>query len=558
MKKLPIGLSDFKELIQENYYFVDKSLLIRDLLEEGAKALLIPRPRRFGKTLNMSMLHYFFEKMPESNCDLFNHLKISQYPESMVHQGQYPVIFLTFKDAKKLTWDGCLEKIKNVLSSEFRRHKYLLESSELDLQQKNSFQAIIDGSASQGVVENSLKDLTSYLCVYHGKRPIILIDEYDAPIQAGFMNGYYKEIINFMREMLSEGLKDNQSLHFAVMTGILRVAKESIFSGLNNLKICSLMNNAYSDKFGLLEDEVRDLMDHVGLVDNLDDIKTWYNGYASGDDHTVYNPWSVLNYADNDGKFAPYWINTSENAIIKELIEKGSTDLKLDIEQLLAGNAIEKYVNDNIVFQSVFSQADAVWSFLLFSGYLSFDKIYLKEELLYAELRIPNLEVKSFYKIVILEWLKNNMSMKNYLDMLNSLVSGDIQEFKNIFYDFVIKSMSAFDTGGNEPEKFYHAFVLGMLVSLSENYEVKSNKESGYGRYDVMIIPKNPSMYGVIMEFKKAGTDHIDSLEKSAEMALNQIEEKQYATELRVRGVKKIIKLGIAFHGKKVCVKEKV
>ncbi|MBY0353230.1 AAA family ATPase [Candidatus Babeliales bacterium] len=413
MKKLPIGLSDFKELIQENYYFVDKSLLIKDLLEEGAKALLVPRPRRFGKTLNMSMLQYFFEKAPESNRNLFSHLKISQHSESMIHQGQYPVIFLTFKDAKKLTWDGCLEKIKNVLSGEFRRHKYLLESSELDAQQKNSFQAIIDCSASQGVIENSLKDLTTYLHAYHGKRPIILIDEYDAPIQAGFMNGYYKEIINFMREMLSEGLKDNQNLHFAVMTGILRVAKESIFSGLNNLKICSLINNAYSDKFGLLEDEVRDLMDHVGLVHNLDDIKAWYNGYASGDDHTVYNPWSVLNYVDNDGKFAPYWINTSENVLIKELIEKGSTDLKLDVEQLLAGNAIEKYVNDNIFLDNVFSQTDVVWSFLLFAGYLSFNRICSRNGLIFCSLRIPNLEVRAFYKLVIFELLKSDMRTKS-------------------------------------------------------------------------------------------------------------------------------------------------
>jgi hypothetical protein len=307
----------------------------------------------------------------------------------------------------------------------------------------------------------------------------------------------------------------------------------------------------------LLENEVRGLMSDFDLSDKMTDIKAWYNGYASGDDHTVYNPWSVINFADNNGKLQPYWLNTSDNAIIKELIEKGAIDFKLDIEQLIAGNNIEKYVNENIVFDSVFSQSDAVWSFLLFSGYLSFDKIYLKEELLYGSLRLPNLEVKSFYKIVILEWLKNHISMNNYMIMLNSLVSGDVEEFKNIFYDFVIKSFSAFDISGDEPEKFYHAFTLGMLVSLSENYEVKSNKESGYGRYDVMIIPKNTKLHGVIIEFKKVGDLKETSLEKAAELALNQIDEKRYATELEVRGVGSIIKLGIVFNGKKVLVKER-
>lgn len=557
MKKLPIGLCDFEKLILNNYYFVDKTLLIKDILDGGAEAILIPRPRRFGKTLNMTMLRCFFEKTTETKRNLFNALKISEHADIMAHQGQYPVIFMTLKDAKEMGWEKCYEKLMHIISDEFRRHKYLIDSEFLDTKQKGDFQNIIDCCASQSTFENSLKDLSAYLHAYHNKKPIILIDEYDAPIQASFINHYYKEVINFMRGTLCGGLKDNSNLSFAVMTGILRVAKESIFSGLNNLKVCSLLNNAYADKFGLLENEVQELMDYFKLSDKMNDIKAWYNGYASGDDHTVYNPWSVVNFADNNGKFQPYWLNTSDNAIIKELIEKDAIDFKLDIEQLIAGNTIEKYVNENIVFDSVFSQSDAVWSFLLFSGYLSFDKIYLKEELLYGLLRLPNLEVKSFYKIVILEWLKNRISMNNYSIMLNSLVSGDINEFKNIFYDFVLKSFSAFDTGGKEPEKFYHAFVLGMLVSLSENYEVKSNKESGYGRYDVMVIPKNPRLRGVIIEFKKTSAKE-GSLDKAVSLALNQIEEKQYALELAARGIKDILKLGIAFDGKKVLVKEKI
>ncbi|KKQ33041.1 MAG: hypothetical protein US49_C0003G0069 [candidate division TM6 bacterium GW2011_GWF2_37_49] len=558
MKKLPVGLCDFEEIISKNYYFVDKSLLVKDILDGGAKAILIPRPRRFGKTLNMTMIKCFFEKTTESKMHLFDNLNIAKHKDIMAYQGQYPVIFMTFKDIKEPNWEECYEKIKEVIGNEFRRYKYLLESQILDDKQKRDFLNIIDCSASQNIFENSLKNLSEYLAIYHNKKPIILIDEYDVPIQAGFLSHYYKEVISFMRGMLSGGLKDNPNLSFAVMTGILRVAKESIFSGLNNLKVCSLLNNAYSDKFGLLEHEVHELMTYFGFSEKMIDVKEWYNGYASGDDHTIYNPWSIINFADNNGKFYPYWLNTSDNSIVKELIEKGAVDFKLDIEQLIAGNNIEKYVNENIIFDSVFSQSDAVWSFLLFSGYLTFDKIYLKEELIYGSLRLPNLEIKSFYKVVILEWLKNKISMNNYTMMLNSLVSGDIEEFKNIFYDFVIKTLSVFDTSGKEPEKFYHAFVLGMLVSLSENYEVKSNKESGFGRYDVMVIPKNPKLRGIIMEFKKV-TDLIDnSLDKAVEIALTQIDDKKYATELLARGVENIVKLGIAFDGKRVLVKERM
>ncbi|MFH1831284.1 MAG: AAA family ATPase [bacterium] len=556
MKKLPIGLCDFEELITKNYYFVDKTLLIKDILDGGAKATLIPRPRRFGKTLNMSMLQCFFEKTPESKRNLFDNFKISEHHDIMAKQGQYPVIFITFKDVKESKWEKCYEKVTKIISNEFKRHKYIFDANILDVEQKRDFQGIIDGSASQSTFENSLKDLSTYLYLYHNKKPIIFIDEYDATIHTGFLNNYYKDTIEFMRGLLCAGLKDNSNLEFSVMTGILRVAKESVFSGLNSLAVCSLLDNTYSDKFGLLEEEVHELMSHYGLTSKMADIKTWYNGYASGDNHTVYNPWSIINFANNDS-FKTYWLNTSDNAIIKELIEKGSIDFKQDIEQLIAGNNIEKQVDENIVFDNVFSQSDAVWSFLLFCGYLSFDKIYLKDDFLFASLRLPNTEVKTFYKTVILEWLKKNISMNNYSMMLNSLVSGEVNEFKKIFYDFVIKSFSVFDTAGDEPEKFYHAFVLGMLVSLSENYIVKSNKESGYGRYDVMVIPKKPTMRGIIIEFKKIGPSDTDTLEEAVDGALKQIEDKKYATELEAHGIKDILKLGIAFHGKKVLIKEK-
>lgn len=556
MKKLPIGIDNFEELISQNYYFVDKSLLIKELLDNGAKVTLIPRPRRFGKTLNLSMLQNFFEKNENQKRQLFDGLNITKHPDIMNHQGQYPVIFISFKDAKKETWEECYEKIIRLIATEFSRHKYLLDSNTLSTAQQKDFLSVINYTASKTVYESALKDLSFYLTNYHKNKPIMLIDEYDAPIQSGFSNNYYKDVINFMRGMLCAGLKDNSSLKFAVMTGILRVAKESIFSGLNNIEVCSITSIFYADKFGLTEAEVAETTKEYGLISELDKIRAWYDGYHTGQNFNVYNPWSIINFLKNKGIFQPYWLNTSDNLIIKELIENGSNELKQDIEQLLAGNNIEKLVNENIIFDSVYSQSDAVWSFLLFCGYLSFDKIYIKNELLYGSLRLPNIEVKSFYKTVVLDWIKNRVTMSNYLNMLNKLTSGNIEEFKDLFYDFTLKSLSSFDVGGDEPEKFYHALVLGMLVALDENYIIKSNREAGYGRFDLMIIPKNAKELGIIIEFKKVNKRRKETLAKAVKIALEQIEEKQYEAELKSRGITKIIKLGIAFDGKKVLVQQ--
>jgi len=549
-KQLPVGISDFEKLITQNYYFVDKSLLIKEILDSGAEVTLIPRPRRFGKTLNLSMIKCFFEKTKESKAQLFNNLKITQYPEIMKHQGQSPVIFLTFKDVKQTNWQICYEKIRELIGNEFYRHNYLNNSNLLSSIQQKNFKAIIDGIATQAVYENSLKNLSEYLAKYHNKKPIILIDEYDTPVHASFMNNYYAEVISFMRGLLCAGVKDNSSLQFCILTGILRVAKESIFSGLNNLKACSMFSNSYADKFGLLENEVEQILTDYSITTKKEEVKNWYNGYKIGN-KTIYNPWSIINLVDEKCLIQPYWINTSSNDIIKELFLKSDINLKNDIKSLLNKIDIKKMIKESISFQQVFSGGDIVWSFMLFSGYLTFTDCFFEDGLQYCNLKIPNIEVLSFFKETVLEWLKSGIDFTFYQQVLKSLTAGKTHEFKKMFTSFVTKSLSFFDVSGDEPEKFYHAFVLGMLVSLQTTHQIKSNRESGYGRYDVMIIPKDHRQPGIVIEFKKIDIYEKETLQDAAHSALKQIEEKQYEQELLDSGIKKIIKLAIVLMGKK-------
>jgi hypothetical protein len=557
-KKLPIGISDFAEMVSENYFYVDKTLFIKEVLDSGAKATLIPRPRRFGKTLNLSMLRYFFEKTEEPTRDLFKGLAIEQDAECMAHQGQYPVVFLTFKDVKEGNWESCYKKIQEILSDEFKRHKYLLDGDFLMPQEKKDFSELVNRTSSQVTCENSLKNLSSYLAKYHNKRPIILIDEYDSPIHAGFKHGYYDEIVGFMRGFLCAGLKDNSNLEFSVMTGILRIAKESIFSGLNNLKVCSLFSDAYSDKFGLTEAEVQSVMKTFDLPNKMDDIRSWYNGYSTGrDGNRLYNPWSIINCVDCKGRLQPYWVNTSDNQIVKDLIRKSGKDLKEKIELLLEKKSVRERINETIVFQDIYRMASAALNFLLFTGYLTYENYSMEDKRWYANLRIPNDEVDDFYRSVITSWFEGIIG-DDYALMLKSLVGGDIKYFKKLFKNFAEESFSYFDVGKKKSEKFYHAFVLGMLVGLGSEYEVRSNRESGYGRYDVMVMPKDPSKLGIVFEFKTVDHDEKETLELAAQAALKQIEDKQYEQELRARGINQVLKLGIAFEGKEVLVLEEL
>ncbi|MFH1644235.1 MAG: AAA family ATPase [bacterium] len=555
-KKLPVGISDFEKLISNNYYFVDKSLFIKEVLDSGAAATLIPRPRRFGKTLNLSMLKYFFEKQEKTKKHLFDNLAISKELACMDEQGKYPVIFLTFKDIKDMNWDECYESMTKIIGKEFSRHKYLLESSVLQAFEKKEFTQIMDSTANISSYKRALQLLSFYLNGYHKQKTIILIDEYDVPIHSGFINKYYDQVTNFMRIFLSGGLKDNSDLKFSVLTGILRVSKESIFSGLNNLKVCALLNDLYSDKFGLLENDVQTLVAYYQLNSNFEQIKEWYNGYAIGN-NTIYNPWSIINFADNKGAFQPYWINTSDNLIIQELIKNGSDELKEDMELILSDKKVSKPVYENIAFQNIFRNTDVLWSFLLFSGYLTFENKELRDAKTHVDLKIPNVEVKDFFNTVILDWF-SCIGERRYNEILESLVTGNIKTFSITFKDFVVKSFSYFDVSGNEPEKFYHAFVLGILVSLNKTHQIKSNRESGYGRYDVMIIPNDKNKPGVIIEFKKVYKDENETMEQAAKQALRQIEEKKYWQELNDMGIKNVVKLAIVFDGKSVLIKSDI
>ncbi|NFS12404.1 AAA family ATPase [Clostridium botulinum] len=556
-KNIQVGTSDFREIIKENYYFVDKSLLIKEFLENSAKVILTPRPRRFGKTLNMSMLKYFFDiENKDENKDLFKGLEIENEEEIMKMQGAYPVIFLTFKNEKHLSFENLQEGLKSVMYNIYMDHYYLLESEKLSQFDKERFKEILDRKGSIVEFSEALSNLMRYLNKHYNKKVIVLIDEYDVPIQESYLRGYYEEAIVLIRNILTAALKDNVYLEKSLVTGILRVAKESIFSGLNNIEVDSILGINFNDKFGFTEEQVINLLEYYNLSEKIDEVKKWYNGYIFGG-KIIYNPWSVLNYIkNNEIGFMPYWINSSSNDLIKRLLSNGNEDTKKNLEELIQGNSIKKIVDDHVVMKDVEDDEENLWGFLTLSGYLKSVNKELIRGKFNCELKIPNEEVSIFYENLIEKWFKESLTSKKYSIMLNALVTGDVETFAGFFKNFVLNNISYFDVSGEEPEKVYHAFVLGMIVSLSDKYEVKSNKESGYGRYDVMLIPKDTSKLGIIMEFKKIDDFMSKSIEKGIEEALNQIEENKYEAELKERNVSNILKLAIVFKGKKIEVVE--
>ncbi|MBV7275115.1 AAA family ATPase [Clostridium sp. PL3] len=557
MKRIQVGTSDFKELIEGNNYFVDKSLLIKEFIENGAKIILTPRPRRFGKTLNLSMLKYFFDiRTKEETKNLFKGLKIEGEKEIMKLQGEYPVVFITFKNEKYISYEDFKDGIEFLLASLYKEHDYLLQSDKLSEIDKKEYIEMMERRASIASLCNGISSLMGYMNKHYGRKVMLFIDEYDVPIQEGYLRGYYNELIALIRNLLTAALKDNLYVEKSLITGILRVAKESIFSGLNNLKVYSILSFRFSDKFGFTEEEMKELTEYYNLKDSIEEIKNWYNGYIFGG-KVIYNPWSVLNYIDNneDG-FMPYWINSSSNDLIKRLLLKGDKEIKLDLQYLIEGKSINKVIDDTIVMAEVEDSNQNIWSFLLLSGYLKAVKTELIRGRLNCELQIPNEEVHIFYENLIVKWFQEAMTNQKYEEMLSNLVTGDIENFGYAFQEFVINNLSYFDVSGKEPEKVYHAFVLGMLVSISNTHEVKSNKESGFGRYDVMIIPKDISKPGIIIEFKKINVLSKETLEQGKVEALKQIDKMKYDEELKNCNVKDIIKLAIVFKGKEVMISE--
>ncbi len=561
MQKLPVGLSDFKTVIEDNYYYADKSLLIKEVIDQGAQAMLVPRPRRFGKTLNLSMLRCFFEKVERDTSHLFRHLKIWQAGEEYIgKQGKYPVIFLTFKDVKETNWKSALEKMRRLIQEEFLRHEYLRNGQRLRAEERDYIVNIAKLKADQSAYEDSLKQLSNYLARHHDQKVILLIDEYDTPIQAGYVNGYYAEVVGFMRNFLSGGLKDNANLEKGVLTGIMRVAKESIFSGLNNLGVFTLLRPEFSSAFGLTEDEVEQALQDFNLAGHYENVRHWYNGYVFGN-HIVYNPWSIVSYLNSaDKKFRPYWLNTADNAIVEQLLTRGGKELRAELESLIRGESIEKPVEENIVFAEIEKREELLWSFLLFGGYLksvatradAFDPT-----ITLAQLCLPNMEVRGIFTRLIRRWFNDRIEPEKVQMMLRALVKGEIKEFERFLRELVINVFSYHDFGG-ESEKVYQAFIIGLLVWLSGDYEVKSDQESGWGRYDVMLIPKDLRVAGIIIEFKKVNAKRGETKDRAIDQAFQQIAEKNYKSVLAARGIRQIRQLAIVFKGKQVWVKEKI
>ncbi len=575
-KKLPVGISDFKDIVTGNYLYVDKTGFIQEVMDRGDKILLLPRPRRFGKTLNLSMLKYFFDCTPSTwptgsaqnestnhDKNLFDQLAIStsgsQYMDKM---GQHPVISLSFREVKELDWNACLTKIKMLLQEEYAKHYYLLDSDTLIPPEKKYFEQIIDRKGNKGDYERSLGKLLLLLSRHYGKRAVILIDEYDAAIHTGFAHGYYEEIVTFMRNFLTAALKDSdQYLEKGVLTGIMRIAKESIFSGLNNPGVFTLLAEEFDRHFGFTENEVENLLKEFNLFHRYNEVREWYNGYLFGET-VIYNPWSIINFLGSKAKvLKPYWINTSDNAIVESLLSTGGKELKTELELLIRGQSIEKVINDNIVLKHVESNDNMLWSFLLMGGYLKpvSRRMAQTTNKVYYNLAVPNREVRTTYLQVIDNYFSTKIENKSLETMLNALIGGEIKLFEKMLRQIVAAVFSVHDFG-SEPEKVYHALVAGLLVWISDTHEIKSNRESGYGRYDIMIIPRmntsTKQQPGYVIEFKTVDKDDNETVEKAIKAALKQIEDKKYQTELEERGIKNIKKLAIVFNGKDVHVNE--
>ena len=563
MKKVEFSLSDFKELIESNCYYVDKSMFIHELLNNNPRSVtIIPRPRRFGKTLNMTMLKYFFEKPLDgvSNVHLFDGLAITQYPEIMARQGKSPVIFITFKGIKDSTWQGCYEKIIDIIASEYKRFNGILNKTFTEQDEQDIFNAIKSQKATQVQYENALKFLSMHVHRICGTRPIILIDEYDAPMQSGFESEYYEEIKNFMYSFFCAGLKDNNNLEFAVITGILRVAKESIFSGMNNSVSYSLLNDTYADKFGFLQSEVDTMLEYFNVPIPRDEIKHWYNGYrvgrpkhdAQGNEYftTIYNPWAIIECVKTKG-LGNFWVNTGGNFLIKETMRHANATDKQDLIAILQGQPVTKTINDAIVFRDIYRDSSSMWSFLVFTGHLTWNTRNDRLGETVAQLILPNYEVRSSIKKMIAGWfIDERFKRKDQFEQMVSGIQNGIPElFLQMFNNNVLASMSYFDLGA-DGESVYQAFTLGILVSLADTHEVTTNRESGTGRYDLCIIPHDPTQPGTIIEFKRRLFITQGPLATFAQEALDQIKTKKYTTVMKARGIKTIAKIGIAFERK--------
>jgi Predicted AAA-ATPase/PD-(D/E)XK nuclease superfamily len=556
--RIPIGYDDFRTLREAGLEYVDKSDMIRELiLRSAGQVTLFPRPRRFGKTLNLSMLRCWFEKTGEDLSHLFRDLAIWQAGDDVrAHFQRYPVMWLSLKDLKLERFERTMEAIQLKVRALYNEHAYLLESDRLDERQRADVRAILDGTASRGLLDRSLLDLSACLHAHHGERVILLIDEYDEPIHAGYLQGYTKEILDFMRAFFGYALKGNPHLQRAVMTGILRVAKENLFSGLNNPAVYSLLARPFGATFGFTEPEVAALLGRFGLSDKMEEVRAWYNGYLFGGE-IVYNPWSLCNYISRaDEGPQSYWLSTSSNDLVKELLERYAVSLQPVFEVLLEGGSIERRLHENVALNELMQSEDALWGLLVFAGYLRAEdapRDALDRRM--HRLSIPNREVREVYADTFAAWLRRRVEARGggVLELTEALLTGDAEVFQEQLQAFVTDVLSYHDVGKLRPERVYHAFLVGLLAVLEPGHQVRSNRESGSGRPDVLIRPRNAGEPGVVLELKVARPSK-KTLEQALEEGLAQLEGMDYGAELRAAGASPVHAFAVAFDGKEVRV----
>ena len=551
-KPLPIGVEDFKRLVDNEYYFVDKTLMIKELLENKETVNLFTRPRRFGKTLNMSMLQRFFEATEKSNAYLFDGLKIAAYPEYMAYQGQYPVISISLKSMKRASYQEAYFEYVKLLSDEFERHEIILQSDAVSEEDKLEFQKIKRRIAEPKEYNSAVKLLSKCLQKVYQKNVIILIDEYDVPLENAYHEGFYDDMTNLIRSCFESALKTNPSLEFAVLTGCLRVSRESIFTGLNYLKTYSITKNKFSQYFGFTQEEMKEILQAFSLEQYAGTIANWYDGYRFGLTE-IYNPWSVLNcidsYLQNDMVACePYWSNTSSNRIVKRLIEESNERTKSMVEELINGTPIPTQIFEDVTYGTIDVNQDYIWSFLLFTGYLKIISCETIGDETYYDMVIPNVEIKSIYKNTIRSWFIDHVNRDSRTDILESVIHADAEKLEDLLCTWLTNTISCFD----EQENYYHGFVTG-LVSGFSGYMVVSNRESGNGRFDLVIKQRSRWHHAAILEFKVV--EKYNQMTKACEDALRQIEEKDYEASLRDEQYENIAKLGICFCQKRCRVK---
>ena len=563
-RTVSIGTQDFEKMIQRTCFYVDKTGFIKEWWESEDEVTLITRPRRFGKTLNMSMLNCFFSNKYADRGELFEKLEIWKDEKYRGLQGTYPVIFLSFAEIKQNNYQDTIAKIKKILCSLYQSFMFLKDWDGLTDEEKNNLKRISE-DMSDVTAQSALNELSNYLSRYYGKKVIILLDEYDTPMQEAYTNGYWEELVAFTRSLFNSTFKTNPYLERAIMTGITRVSKESIFSDLNNLEVVTTLSSKYTTAFGFTEQEVFNALDEFGLSAQKGEVKAWYDGFMFGKQKDIYNPWSIINFLDKK-EYNPYWAESSSNGLINELIRTGSTKTKETMETLILGGVVEKNIDEQIVFGQLKTNKDAVWSLLLASGYLRIERFRTIGKLnkkIYS-LKLTNYEVMQMFGAMIEQWFGGDNVPYN--EFVEAMLSADLESMNEYMSRVTTNIISYFDTGNSpsdeEPERFYHGFVLGLMVDQIDNYIITSNRESGFGRYDIMLEPidKNNVHYpGIIIEFKVINPRKENSLEETVEAALKQIEEKNYDAELIKRGVKaeNIHHYGFAFKGKKVLIEGK-